>query len=132
MRAFIIIAALAGCSAVIFGALGAHALRAELDEASISAWQTAVDYQFWHALALLVVGLLSGHWPRSRSLLCSGWLFVTGMVLFSGSLYLLAATSVRMILGFPLGLLTPVGGIILIAAWVALVVAAWVSNKEQK
>ena len=80
---------------------------------ALQIWQTAVQYHFWHALAVLTVALAgSGPWFKS-----AGWLFVAGVLLFSGSLYALA-------LGVPLGLVTPLGGLALILGWVAFAVAA--------
>ena len=97
------------------GAFGAHALKERLTPEGLSLWQTATQYHFWHALALLVVAQLSGPWAR-----IAGWLFVGGVLAFSGSLYALA-------LGAPptLGLATPLGGSALILGWIGLAVAAW-------
>jgi uncharacterized membrane protein YgdD (TMEM256/DUF423 family) len=102
----------AGASAVVFGAFGAHALRGMLDEAALTTWHTGVEYHFWHALALLVaaVGLPDG---RARS--AAMGLFAVGIVLFSGSLYALALGAPRLV-----GAITPVGGVAFIGAWIAL------------
>ena len=97
---------------MVLGAFGAHALQARLGAEALSVWQTAVQYHFWHALALLAVPQLSGAWARA-----SGWLFVAGVLLFSGSLYALA-------FGVPLAVVTPLGGLALILGWVAFAVAA--------
>jgi uncharacterized membrane protein YgdD (TMEM256/DUF423 family) len=102
------------------GAFGAHALKARLDSDALAIWQTAVQYHMWHALGLLAAGLLLIHKPDSAALGLSGWLFVTGIVLFSGSLYALALTGVR-----GLGVVTPVGGIAFLGAWAAMAWAAW-------
>ncbi|MBN8727323.1 MAG: DUF423 domain-containing protein [Xanthomonadales bacterium] len=117
-RSAILIAACAGVLAVMLGAFGAHALRAQLDEAALATWRTAVDYQFWHALALLAVGLLAKD-RGGRALVVAAVAFVIGMLLFCGSLYMLA-------LGAPrgLGAVTPVGGAAFIIGWAALGVAA--------
>ncbi len=80
-------------------------------------WQTAVQYHAWHALALFGLGLLMLHWPERLGLGLAGWLFVAGIVLFSGSLYALALTGVR-----GLGAVTPIGGVAFLAAWAVL---AW-------
>ncbi|HEY0231476.1 MAG TPA: DUF423 domain-containing protein [Dokdonella sp.] len=108
--------AVAGAVAVALGAFGAHALRGMLDERALSTWHTAVDYQFWHALALLAVGLLTRA-TSTRASKVAAIAFVAGIVLFCGSLYALA-------LGAPhlLGVITPVGGIAFIAGWIALAV----------
>ena len=97
----------------MLGAFGAHALKARLNADAVVVWQTAVQYHFWHALALLAVALAG----RSPWLKAAGGLFLAGVLLFSGSLYALA-------LGVPLGLVTPLGGVALILGWVAFAVGA--------
>lgn len=111
--------AIAGALGVILGAFGAHALRGRLSETAIATWQTAVAYQFTHALALLAVGILLRQGGASaRALLVAGAAFCLGTVLFSGSLYGLALGGPRW-----LGPVTPLGGAAFIAGWVALLVA---------
>jgi uncharacterized membrane protein YgdD (TMEM256/DUF423 family) len=102
------------------GAFGAHALKTRLAPDALAVWHTAVQYHAWHALGLLAVGLLLLHWPERAGLPWAGWLFVAGIVLFSGSLYALALTGVR---GW--GAVTPFGGIAFIAGWLALAWTAW-------
>ena len=102
--------------AVALGAFGAHALKARLTPDMTSVWQTAVLYHALHALALFGLGLLMLHWPERSDLAIVGWLFVAGIVLFSGSLYAMALTGVR-----GLGAVTPVGGIAFLLAWAVLV-----------
>jgi len=116
-RAFGIAAAALGASAVALGAFGAHTLQSRLDEAALRIWHTAVEYQFWHALALLGVVALA---PASATRVwrASGIAFVAGSVIFCGSLYALALGAPRWI-----GAMTPVGGGALIMAWVFLGVA---------
>lgn len=116
-RRFASLGALAGLLTVALGAFGAHALREHLTDEALGWWQTAVLYQGWHALALLAVASLSARGP-SRALAWAGWSFAAGIVLFSGSLYALALTGQR-----GLGLLTPVGGLGLLAGWGALLLA---------
>lgn len=103
---------LAGASAVGLGAFGAHALRGMVDDAGMQVWHTAVQYHFWHALAMFVavVGLAPG---RARSVAVA--LFALGIVLFSGSLYALALGAPRLT-----GVMTPVGGLAFIVAWIAV------------
>ena len=96
------------------GAFGAHALKTRLAPEMLGVWQTAVQYHFWHVLALLVTGLAAQNaWNTA-----AGWLFVAGIVLFSGSLYALS-------LGGPswLGPVTPLGGAAFILGWLALAVS---------
>lgn len=110
-------AAVAGASAVLLGALGAHALRDALPTQALEVWETAVRFQFWHALALVVCALSA---TRSTAHMLATVLFTAGIVLFCGSLYALALGAPRL-----LGVVTPIGGIALVAGWVALGVALY-------
>jgi uncharacterized membrane protein YgdD (TMEM256/DUF423 family) len=105
---------------VVAGAFGGHALKSRLAPELMSIYQTAVQYHFWHALGLLAVGIALTLRPESGALIAAAWLLVAGLVLFCGSLYLLALTGVR---GF--GAVTPIGGAAFLAAWAALAWAAW-------
>jgi uncharacterized membrane protein YgdD (TMEM256/DUF423 family) len=114
---------LLGAAAVALGAFGAHALHGHIDESALVIWHTAVEYQFWHALALLAVGLAARE-RTSAALGCSALAFVIGSALFSASLYALA-------LGAPhwIGAVTPLGGVTLIAGWIALALHAWRNDR---
>jgi uncharacterized membrane protein YgdD (TMEM256/DUF423 family) len=118
-RLFIVVGALSGCLAVVAGAFGAHALRGRIAADMLDVFQTGATYQMYHALALLAVGILLGRFSVDGSswLWWSGWLFVAGSVLFSGSLYALSLSGVTW-----LGAITPLGGVAFIAAWLALAV----------
>lgn len=101
----------AGASAVLLGAFGAHALRNVLDAAHHQLWHTAVEYHFWHALALAIaVGFGQG-----KALRIAVLAFAVGIVLFSGSLYALALSAPRWT-----GIVTPVGGLAFVVGWIAL------------
>ena len=100
----------------MLGAFGAHALRAHLDGDALQVWHTAVDYQFWHALALLGVSFASASPWRTAAIAA----FVTGIVLFGGSLYAVALGAPRF-----LGAITPLGGLAFILGWAALGGAFW-------
>jgi uncharacterized membrane protein YgdD (TMEM256/DUF423 family) len=115
MRGLAIFGAVCGALGVALGAFGAHALRGTLDEAALRIWHTAVEYQLWHALALLLVSLML---PASRWRRPSAVAFAAGIVLFSGSLYALALGAPRIV-----GAITPFGGIALIAGWFAAAMA---------
>ena len=110
------LSALFGFLGVALGAFGAHALRQRLDSDMLRVWETAVNYQFWHALTLLGVGLLLLR-GASGWLNASGLLFAVGIVLFSGSLYALALSGIRV-----LGAITPLGGLLFLAGWACLLV----------
>jgi len=119
-RHCLVVAALALAGAVVLGAFGAHALRGRLDPDALAIYQTAVQYHFWHALGMLGVGALMLQWPTSGRL---GWvagLLLAGLVLFCGTLYALALTGATW-----LGMVTPIGGLAFIAAWLVLASVAW-------
>ncbi|MCL4798543.1 MAG: DUF423 domain-containing protein [Burkholderiales bacterium] len=118
-KLFILLGALAGALAVVLGAFGAHALRARLAPDLLRAFETAVQYHFWHALGLVAIGIVAIHLPASTALKWSGWLMLAGIVLFSGSLYVLALAGTRW-----LGAVTPLGGTAFIAGWLLLALAA--------
>lgn len=119
-KLFISLASLSGLLAVAFGAFGAHALKSRLDDYALGVFQTAVQYHFYHSLALLAVGIIALNQPQAALLRSSGWLFMTGIVIFSGSLYLLSISGVRW-----LGAITPLGGLAFIAGWGCLAAAGW-------
>jgi uncharacterized membrane protein YgdD (TMEM256/DUF423 family) len=117
-RLFFSLGALSGLISVAAGAFGAHALRARLSPESLAVFETGARYQMYHALALLAVAWVASRRPGALPQL-AGWLFVTGTVLFSGSLYGLALTGARW-----LGALTPLGGIAFLAGWLCLLLSA--------
>jgi len=121
-RTFLAIGGVAALLAVALGAFGAHALKSRVPPEMLAVWHTGVEYHVYHALALLAVGILAIHLPDSALLRWSGWLMLAGIVVFSGSLYLLALSGERW-----LGAVTPVGGLAFLAAW-ALFVAAVVKD----
>jgi len=110
-KRFLIMGALLAMFSVILGAFGAHLLKGMLTNARFDTFSTAVDYQFWHALGLMVVGM-SGFKLSSHSWRLAGYLLLAGTVIFSGSLYLLVATNIGW-----LGAITPIGGILMIIGW---------------
>jgi uncharacterized membrane protein YgdD (TMEM256/DUF423 family) len=106
-----LIVGLAGASAVVLGAFGAHALHDALDAAHRELWHTAVQYHFWHALALAAAALCSDGRARRVAMLAFG----VGIVMFSGSLYALALGASRWV-----GIVTPFGGVAFIVGWIGL------------
>jgi uncharacterized membrane protein YgdD (TMEM256/DUF423 family) len=111
----VFLAALLLALAVAAGAFGAHALKSRLPSDALAVYQTAVQYHFWHALGLLAVGVLWTVQPDRALLAWSAVLLVAGIAIFSGSLYALALTEVRI-----LGAITPIGGLAFIAGWLVL------------
>lgn len=125
MHLFGLAGAIYGASGVLLGAFGAHALKNTLSPTALETWQTAVSYQLIHALALLAVfvlvrqGVVAGA-DISLALKISGWGFLIGVLLFSGSLYALCFGG-----GALFGPMTPLGGVSFIIGWIALAVAIW-------
>jgi uncharacterized membrane protein YgdD (TMEM256/DUF423 family) len=114
---FVVVASVMGFLGVAIGAFGAHSLAAHFKAhpESEPSFKTGVQYHFYHALALLAVAWATGRWPLSGLIVVGGWLFVLGIMLFSGSLYTLTLTGNR-----KLGMITPLGGLAFLAGWVCL------------
>lgn len=119
MKIFIILGAINAFLAVAFGAFGAHILADKMEPKYIDIWGKGVTYQMLHATGLLIVGLLLGKLPGNGLLSWSGWLMFIGVVLFSGSLYVLSLTKISV-----LGAITPLGGVAFLVAWVLIIIAA--------
>ena len=117
VKVAVVFAALSGALAVTLGAFGAHGLRGKIEPRLMETFQTAVEYQMIHSVALLMVALIISHFGRSLALDISIYAFVGGIILFSGSLYGLALTELRW-----LGPVTPLGGLFFIVGWLALAV----------
>ena len=119
-KTFLIWAALLGALAVILGAFGAHKLKELVPPETVSTFQTGVTYQFYHVFALLTVGILYAHVPGPQ-LVWAGRLFLIGILLFSGSLYVLTLLKATDTVGLRgIGAITPIGGLAFIAGWVML------------
>ena len=123
-KLFLTIAALSGFISVAAGAFGAHGLEGKVGPKELAAFKTAAEYQMYHALALVVVFLISERYP-SRFLNVSGWFFVIGTILFSGSLYILGSTGSRALV-----LVTPVGGTAFLIGWIFLFLATFGFSKK--
>lgn len=103
---------------VMLGAFGAHGLQSRLSAEMMEIFETGVQYHVYHALGLLAVGLLAVHIPDSSYLRWAGWLMLAGIIIFSGSLYVLSISGIRW-----LGAITPIGGVSFIAAWILMLLA---------
>ena len=119
-RTFFILASILGGLAVALGAFGAHALKTRLSPDMLQIFETGVRYHFYHALALGLVVVAMQYWPKTNLPTIAGWLFIVGIVIFSGSLYILSTSGVRW-----WGAITPIGGVAFIAGWACLAFAAW-------
>eukprot|EP00388_Colpodella_angusta_P015458 GDKJ01038338.1.p1 GENE.GDKJ01038338.1~~GDKJ01038338.1.p1 ORF type:complete len:124 (-),score=16.27 GDKJ01038338.1:86-457(-) len=113
------IAGLSGASAVALGAFGAHGLKKRVSEYHVSIWKTGAEYQLVHSVALLGIGILAKMYATDPNIMnklnIAGRLFCGGIIIFSGSLYMLALTDKRV-----LGAITPIGGLMFIGGWLAL------------
>src|SRR5512132_789196 len=118
-RLFFALGGLIGFLGVGLGAFGAHALKGHMEADMLATFEIGVRYQMYHALALLAVGWACTRWPGTV-LTASGWLFVAGTIVFSGSLYALSLGGMRW-----LGAVTPIGGLALLAGWLCLAWAVW-------
>lgn len=121
-RVFFGLGSISAGLAVALGAFAAHGLRSRISPEALQTFETGARYQMYHALALLAVAWAATRWPGG-AVTAAGWLFVAGTLLFSGSLYLLAVTGVRV-----LGAITPFGGLAFILGWLALAWAAWAAR----
>ncbi len=122
-KTFLMLGAINAFLCVAFGAFGAHGLKQRLSVDMLAVYQTGVQYHFYHALGLIVVGLVLLHLPKSRPVVLSGWLMLTGIVLFSVSLYVLSLTGIR-----GLGMITPFGGVAFLSAWALLAYGVWTAK----
>jgi uncharacterized membrane protein YgdD (TMEM256/DUF423 family) len=116
-KLFLSIGSISGALAVMVGAFGAHGLKDKLSAEMLKIYHTGVEYHFYHTFALLAIGLVALHF-QSKLLTASGSAMVAGIIVFSGSLYALSISGVRI-----LGAITPIGGLFFIAGWVLLALA---------
>ncbi len=119
MKLFILLGAINMFLSIALGAFGAHGLEGNVPERMLANWQTGLHYHMAHALGLLFVGLLVGRIGVSTPALIGGWLLLAGIVLFSGSLYVMALTQVK-----ALGAITPIGGVSFLIGWALIATAA--------
>jgi uncharacterized membrane protein YgdD (TMEM256/DUF423 family) len=123
-KRFLRIGAFLGFVSVAFGAFGAHSLKSMLQPDQLATFHTAVEYQFYHTLAILLVAVLM-HFGRKNLLVYAGTFFVTGIAFFSGSLYILSIGSIlKLNLGM-IGPITPLGGLCLILGWICLLLSTF-------
>lgn len=119
-KTFLILGALNVFFCIALGAFGAHGLKKMLSADMLTVYQTGIQYHFYHAIGIIIIGLLLLHFPKSRLIPISGWLMLVGIVLFSLSLYVLSLTGIR-----GLGMITPFGGVSFLSAWALLIYAIW-------
>ncbi|MDH5551699.1 MAG: DUF423 domain-containing protein [Nitrosomonas sp.] len=122
-KTFLSLGAINAFLCVALGAFGAHGLKNSISADMLVVFHTAVQYHFYHALALMLIGLILLHFSKSKLIALSGWLMLLGIILFCGSLYILSLTGVR-----GLGMVAPLGGLSLLSAWALLATGIWKSN----
>lgn len=122
LRTFVIIGSINMFLSVALGAFGAHGLKSRISEEMLSIYQTGVQYHMIHALGLILVAIVSSKLPASSWVNGAGWLLMLGIVLFSGSLYVLSITGIKV-----LGAITPLGGVAFLLGWLFLAFAAYKS-----
>ena len=120
MKLFVILGSLNALIGVALGAFGAHGLKTKVDPDMLTVWNTAVQYHLIHALGLLLIGILYHLMPDATLIKTADWAILLGIVLFSGSLYVLVLTGNK-----PLGIITPFGGVAFLIGWLLLAIAAW-------
>ena len=123
MKLFLILGSLNAFIGVALGAFGAHGLKSRVAPEMLHVWQTGVQYHLIHALALLLIGILCQLMPDVPLIRSAGWSIQFGILLFSGSLYVMVLSDVR-----SLGMITPLGGIAFLVGWLLLALAAWRHN----
>jgi len=117
VKTLLLAGSIAGLLAVILGAFGAHGLEKIVDAKTLNTYQTGVEYQFYHSFALIAAGILAHLWTNTRLFRTAGILFLIGIIIFSGSLYLYTFTGIK-----AFGMITPIGGLSFIAGWLLLIV----------
>ncbi|MBA3648354.1 MAG: DUF423 domain-containing protein [Chitinophagales bacterium] len=124
-KRFLIAGAFFACTAVMLGAFGAHGLSSQLGDSDLHVFHTAVEYQFYHALCLLFIGFFSQQYI-TKLITIAGNLFIAGIILFSGSLYILSIAALICASKFTwIGILTPIGGFFFIAGWILMLYSFW-------
>lgn len=119
-KLFLILGTVNASVVVVMGAFGAHSLKTKISGDMLSVFQTAAQYHFYHSLGLMIIGILAIFFKSEKYLRIAGWMMFTGIILFSGSLYVLSITSTRWV-----GIITPFGGIAFIISWVFVAISVW-------
>ena len=120
MKIFVLLGSVSALLGVALGAFGAHGLKSRVTAEMLAVWQTGVQYHLFHALGLLLIGILCHLLPGAGLVRSAGWFLLGGTALFSGSLYVIVLSGVR-----ALGMITPLGGVAFLVGWLLLAVAAW-------
>ncbi len=118
IKLFVILGAINAAVVIALGAFGAHALEQKVTERFLKIYQTGVQYHMYHAMGLIFVGLIAGKLSSLNIIHTAGWFMLVGIVLFSGSLYVLSLTGIT-----KFGMITPIGGLAFIIGWVLVIVA---------
>jgi uncharacterized membrane protein YgdD (TMEM256/DUF423 family) len=131
-KGFLVAASVLGALSVALGAFGAHALKKIVPPETVATFETGVRYQFYHTFALFITAVLYATFP-GKWIVSAGWLFILGIVLFSGSLYILTAIKATNTVGLKgIGIITPIGGLLFIAGWLCLLIGIIAANTSSK
>lgn len=122
---FVAIGSICAFLSVALGAFGAHMLKGKMPADMIAVYETGVQYHMMHSLGIIAIGLAAAHFPQSKLLVRAGWSMFIGIILFSGSLYVLSMTQIK-----PLGAITPFGGVAFLFGWFCLALAAFRYKKQ--
>ncbi|MFE5318723.1 DUF423 domain-containing protein [Paenibacillus sp. NPDC056579] len=122
---FVAIGAICAFLSVAIGAFGAHALKESMSAEMMAIYETGVQYHMMHSLGIIAIGLAAAFMPESKALVRAGWSLLIGIILFSGSLYVLSITEIK-----PLGAITPFGGVAFLFGWFSLAQAAFKFKKQ--
>ena len=119
-KLFLLLGSANAALAVMLGAFGAHALKSRMSESLLKVYQTGIEYHFYHAIGLIFIGIIAMNIPVNIWLKSAGYMMLVGIMLFCGSLYLLSIFNLRW-----LGMITPLGGLLFISAWVSLCISVF-------
>jgi uncharacterized membrane protein YgdD (TMEM256/DUF423 family) len=130
-KSFMRIGILMALIAVVLGAMGSHLMEQYLEPEQLDTFKIGVRYQFYHSFAIIIVGILF-HFGKKSRLTIAGWLFLAGIILFSGSLYLLSVQETLSLSLSWLGPITPIGGVLFIAGWIFLFLSTYQHGERKK
>lgn len=125
LRKFMMIGSINAFLSVALGAFGAHILKAKIDSDMLAVYETGIQYHMMHALGLIAIALLADRLGQPRLVSAAGWLLLIGIILFSGSLYVLSISGIKV-----LGAITPFGGVSFLAGWLCVFLAAMKAKKQ--
>lgn len=125
LRKFMMIGSINALLSVALGAFGAHILKSKIDSDMLAVYETGIQYHMMHALGLIAIALMAERFEQRKLVSAAGWLLLIGIILFSGSLYVLSMSGIKV-----LGAITPFGGVAFLAGWLCVFLAAMKQKKQ--